>query len=162
VRIWVESFTNGHRAPVSGLDFGQVFTPEKGGSFDGVAQLTLINHPPARPGEAPKMRARWMVMGTSANGSRDGQFTDPFTGMTRQDSTWGKKRNWTLRAGETATLLMLRGARESLPQSEPHDVQTLRQADRVIELKMRVDRLPASELKDGPSSRSFTPGEETP
>ena len=159
VRIWVESFTNGHRAPITGLDFGQVFTPAIGGSFDGVAQLTLINDPPARAGESPKMRVRWMAMCIDTNGSREGQFSDPFTGMTKQDSTWGKKRNWSLRVGQTATLLMLRGGRENLPQSELHDVQTLRQAERVIELKIRVEPAPAERKFTGSASQSFDPAE---
>jgi hypothetical protein len=157
VTLWIESYTNGVRAPITGLDVGQELTPPRDEPFHGTAQLIFVKDKPAAVGQPPTMRCRWIIAGDNNQGTREGSFPDPFVGMTQQDSTWVGNREWTPRPGETISLLMLRGGRDRLPATGPHDPNVLRQADRVIELKARIDVVSPGQMPEGSSSRSFVP-----
>jgi len=135
VSFWIDCWRNGQPAPIHGLDLADSFIPAQGESFAATVELEFFDH---RPGTN---MTSWLWRLKSPNGtiSREGRMSDPFLGMSLRDSTEGRMPLRKPKPDETITLLTLRGAYRELPGDSITNPAGARKADRVIELKVRID-----------------------
>ena len=71
--------------------------------------------------------------------------------MAMTDSSYGHTPVRKIRAGEEATLLVVRGDRDKL-EGQPWDTKTAGRADVEMHLKARFDEVPENELRETPQS----------
>src|SRR5436190_68161 len=127
------------------------------GSSAKSARLDSASHP-RRPQVHPIIfvpRARgtnmigwtWGLRGCDALSSRADFAEDPFQGMAMTDSSYGHSPLGKIKAGEEATLLVVRGNRDKL-EGQAWDSKTAGHADVEMRLKARFDKVPENELRE--------------
>lgn len=93
----------------------------------------------------------WVLLGNDALSSRANFSVDPFEGLGITDSSYGHRPARKVKAGDTVTLLVVRGAREKL-EGQPWDSEMVGRAEVEMHLKTRIDAVPDGELRERPQT----------
>jgi hypothetical protein len=155
VSFWIDCWRNGQPALIHGLNLAESFLPTQGESFTATAQLAFFDQRPS----TNMTSWLWRLKSSSSDVSREGRMSDPFLGMNLRDSTEGRLQQWKPKSGETITLLTMRGAYKEMPGDPIAFPAEARKADRVIELKMRIDPVQPGEVTTAVQTSAALPAE---
>ena len=149
--LWIEWRKNGHPVTLPDFALADALTPARGKRFKGHAGLVIWTGL-TLPGQSTNtIKWEWVLRGGEALSSGSRFAGNPFSGMTVSDSSYGHNSVFRAKAGEEITLAVVRGDRARL-EGHPWDPQMTGRADIEMRLKARIDRVPESELSEGPQS----------
>jgi serine/threonine protein kinase len=151
VNFWVEWWKKGQRIQLPGFDIAESFTPARGRGFKGYADLVIWKHNPVEQAETNRIKWQWGVRGSDAYSSRASYAVNPYEGMSLTDSSYGHAPVRKVKAGDTVTLLVVRGTRAQL-EGQPWDPKMAGRAEIEMHLKTRFDRVPDGDLREGPQT----------
>jgi hypothetical protein len=151
VNFWIEWWKAGQTVKRTDFDLAESFTPARGRRFKGYVDFVIEKNDATRARGTNMIGWTWGLRGSDALSSRADFAEDPFQGMAMTDSSYGDSPLRKIKAGEEATLLVVRGGRDKL-EGQPWDAKTAGRADVEMHLKARFDKVPENELRETPQS----------
>jgi hypothetical protein len=151
VNFWIEWWKDGQAVKRPDFDLAESFTPARGRRFKGYLDFVIEKNDATRARGTNMIGWTWGLRGSDALSSRADFAEDPFQGMAMTDSSYGHSPLRKIKAGEEATLLVVRGDRDKL-EGQAWDSKTAGHADVEMRLKARFDKVPENELRETPQS----------
>jgi hypothetical protein len=151
VNFWIEWWKEGQPVKWTDFDLAESFTPARGRRFKGYVDFVIEKNDATRARGTDMIGWTWGLRGGDAFSSRASFAVDPFHGMALTDSSYGHRPLRKIRAGEEATLLVVRGD-HNLLEGQPWDSEAAGRADVEMHLKARFDKVPDNELRETPQS----------
>lgn len=149
VKFWSEWLKDGKPVDMPGLMFTDVLEPARDRRIKGLVEFILQMEGIPRKGKTNQIEWQWQVRTMDTTSASRGQAEDPFIGLPRTDSSYGHQPQRQWKAGEEATVLVVRGDAEKL-EGEPWDPAMIGRADLELRVKARIEPVPSAELRESP------------
>lgn len=160
LRFFAELWKNGEQQPKAGLALPDKEPPKPGHRYRGTAELRLREGDTLNPDARGRLRWDWTSDDSRGTLTTGGWMEDPFENMAGKDTTWRGDRRWRLKSGVDQTLLILRGANDTLMGAPSYDGRRMDLAEAIekgitpraeveLHVKARMEPRPASQQTNG-------------